>query len=54
MKIKMNELTKFITVAYKGTRLVAPIASGVTPVHCHGDQCQCDCSECAGGDTSDD
>lgn len=39
---------------YKGTNLTAPVAPGLKPTVPAGDHCQCDCHECAGGDTSDD
>jgi hypothetical protein len=53
-KHNMQKLIDFIISARKGTAVVAPIASGVTVVHNSSSHCQCDCRECAGGDTTDD
>jgi hypothetical protein len=50
----MKKLVDFIISSRKGTGIAAPIASGVVIVHNSGNHCQCDCKECAGGDTSDD
>jgi hypothetical protein len=50
----MKTFIKFIRKNHKGTDVVAPIAKGITIPRKMGTQCQCDCQECAGGDTTDD
>ena len=49
----MSELLRTLK-KYKGTDDTAPVANGLKVGHGKADQCQCDCCECAGGDTSDD
>lgn len=52
----MNSAIEAIGKNYKGTNIHAPLARGLKSDHgiSHDCQCQCDCSECAGGDTGDD
>lgn len=54
----MKDLQMFFLSKYKGEIAQAPLPKGLTAkaVGSTGlsSQCQCDCHECAGGDTSED
>jgi hypothetical protein len=50
----MNTLLLFLEKNQKSTVVKANVAHGLHSTSMRGDHCQCDCHECAGGDTSDD
>lgn len=56
----MKELLRFLDQNQRGTHVSAPVARGIRTAiaasgnDCNCDHCQCDCHECAGGDTTDD
>lgn len=51
----MNELLKFISRNQNSTNVQAPVAKGLKVVNvASASHCQCDCYECAGGNTSED
>lgn len=49
----MSELIRFVKSKSNVCGAVASIPEGIGRKH-GASQCQCDCYECAGGDTSDD
>ena len=51
----MNKLVLFVQGVSKASGSVAPIPTGITVKgRTYASQCQCDCHECAGGDTTED